>query len=324
MDVFSLKIMQVGCGVVGGAYIRAFKDCGFDIAGVDVCPPIIEQLKEENIEAYYPSEIPEDLRVNMVLTSVPTPLIEATQRLDMTYVYSTLPLMKKLIMQSADLTPVIILRSTLPPGETKKYYQLLQESLGPQYSNSFRMVFQPEFLRARSAYEDACSPWRVVFGIDPNSVHYESTKQTLTDVFTKFVQEDMIYYLNIEEAEYMKLVHNFSNGMKISYANTIYGIAKDLPFDIDATRVISIVSNTAESFLNKNYGLTPGKPYGGTCLPKDIPELTMLARDDSPYKSFIHSTTTVNKYIADITQETPEIGGLNWVSNKYLSEVTKN
>jgi UDPglucose 6-dehydrogenase len=321
--VFGMKVVQVGCGVVGSAYIHAFKERGFDMVGIDINPKVLKELKDDNIEAYHPDEFPTTIKANIVLVSVPTLLIEKTQRLNMNSVYSTLPFMKQLIMQSQEEQPIIILRSTLPPGETRKYRHILEEMMGDDYKDCFRIAFQPEFLRANSAYDDACSPWRVVIGINETDNYYNETKQELLDFFTKFVSEELIYVLNIEEAEFMKLVHNYFNGLKISFANTIYGIAQELPYDIDAAHILTVVSNTAEGFLNKNYGLTPGMPYGGTCLPKDIPELTMLAPENSPFKDFVHSTTAVNKYIAEITQKQPIIKGHNWVSNSYLSQVTQ-
>jgi UDPglucose 6-dehydrogenase len=319
----SLKIMQVGCGVVGGAYVRAFKNHGLDMVGVDIVPDILVDLKNDGITAYHPQDVPDDLQVDVVLISVPTLLIKEINRLDMKYVDSTLTLMTKIVKQSKERCPIIILRSTLPPGRTLQYKQDLQNMLGDD-RNCFRMAFQPEFLRAKSAYDDAFSPWRVVIGLDHNEAYFEQTKQELISLFTTFVNHDMIYIINIEEAEFQKLVHNCYNGMKITFANVMHGIAQGQPYDIDAHKVLQIVSNTAEGFLNKNYGLTPGKPYGGTCLPKDIPELTSLAPIDSPYHAFLNNITIVNKYVAETTHETSCIDGLNWVSNSFLSEATQN
>jgi UDPglucose 6-dehydrogenase len=314
----NLNIVQIGCGVVGGAYMRAYKNRGFNIMGVDVVDSIIKQLITEGIQSYHPKSVPITTEADIILVSVPTPLIVETQRLDMKYVVSTLPLVSRLVQQSTNHNPLIMLRSTLPPGRTMQYVEELKEHLPVEFHNSFRIAFQPEFLRAKSAYDDAFSPWRVVIGLDETHNGYELSKTQLLSIFSEFMEDtNMIDFLTIEEAEFMKLVHNYSNGLKISYANTIDSIANSLSANINSEKIIKLVSTTAESFLNREYGLTPGMPYGGTCLPKDIPELTMIA-PEGPLRDFIHTTTRINDYTEQHNQTKSIIDGLNWKSGGNL------
>lgn len=106
------SIIQIGCGVVGGAYAKAYKHHGFEIRGFDVVPAIIEKMNAAGIPCYHPDDCPSDLASDIVLLSVPTPLIKETQRLDMKYVWSTVPLCVKLIEQSTGKPPIIVIRST--------------------------------------------------------------------------------------------------------------------------------------------------------------------------------------------------------------------
>lgn len=106
------QIVQIGCGVVGGAYAKAYKHHGFEVTGFDVVPTIIEKMNEAGIKCYHPDNCPSDLNPEIVLLSVPTPLIKETQRLDMKYVWSTVPLVLKLIEQSSGKTPIFVIRST--------------------------------------------------------------------------------------------------------------------------------------------------------------------------------------------------------------------
>lgn len=106
------SIIQIGCGVVGGAYAKAYKHHGFEIRGFDVVPAIIEKMNEAGIPCHHPDDCPDDLNAEIVLLSVPTPLIKETQRLDMKYIWSTVPLCVKLIEQSSGKAPVIVIRST--------------------------------------------------------------------------------------------------------------------------------------------------------------------------------------------------------------------
>ena len=111
-DMPKESIIQIGCGVVGGAYAKAYKYHGFEIFGFDVVPAIIEKMKEADIPCCHPDDCPADLRPEIVLLSVPTPLIKETQRLDMKYVWSTIPLCVKLIEQSEGKPPIFVIRST--------------------------------------------------------------------------------------------------------------------------------------------------------------------------------------------------------------------
>lgn len=53
------------------------------LTGFDVVPSIIEKMNEAGIKCYHPDDCPDDLNADIVLLSVPTPLIKETQRLDM-------------------------------------------------------------------------------------------------------------------------------------------------------------------------------------------------------------------------------------------------
>ena len=83
-----------------------------------------------------------------------------------------------------------------------------------------------------------------------------------------------------------------------------------------------MVSSTAECFLSRKYGLRVGAPYGGVCLPKDVPELTSLAPEGSVFREFLSGTGKINEWIA-----CPEAKNMrveleespNWVSPDALN-----
>ncbi|CAM9784206.1 unnamed protein product [Discosporangium mesarthrocarpum] len=311
------SIIQIGCGVVGGAYAKAYLHHGFSIFGFDVIPSIIEKMNEAGIDCVHPDNCPDDLNPEIVLLSVPTPLIKETQRLDMKYIWSTVPLVLKLINQSTGKTPIFVIRSTVPPGMTKKWEAHLRE----QTNKPFLIAFQPEFLRAVSCEEDAKNPWQIVFGYKEGE---EEVKERMKNAFLDFVGRDegKLTILNIAEAEFMKLVHNYANGLKISFANCIYGLANVLDPSIDAQKVLYLVSSTAECFLSRKYGLRVGAPYGGVCLPKDVPELTSLAPEGTVFREFLSGTGKINTWIASEEAQSLRVEldeSPNWVSPDSLT-----
>jgi UDPglucose 6-dehydrogenase len=292
----SSKIIQIGCGVVGHAYAKSYQYFGSDVIGIDVMPHIIQKLNDDGITTYHAKNVPSTIQANIILMSLPTPLIKETQELDMKYLYSTVPTVAQLVTQSTK-KPLVVLRSTIPPGMTQIYKKKLNDFLTDNMKDHFNIIFQPEFLRAISAFKDAKNPWRVIVGVDKKCKDIDDIKSRINSLYKPCLPNmNMIKYIKIEEAEMFKLIHNYRNALQISYANTIYGICASINNDIDAEKILNMVTETSEACLNRQYGLTPGKEYGGTCLPKDVPQLTMLA-PPGPLRNFVYSTTDINEFI---------------------------
>ena len=294
-------ILQIGTGIVGKANIKGYKHYGFPVIALDVIPEIIKNINKEGIDCRHINDNLNDLvDISIILISVPTPLNKKKKRLSMDYVWSTINTVVKLIKISKKEI-IIVMRSTVYPGLTREYEKFLQK-----YTNKkFYIAFQPEFLRAVTAEKDALYPWKVLFGYKKED---ENVKNRMKNILLKFVNnnEKHIRIMSLEEAEIHKCVHNYANGMRISFANSIYGLINNINekhnFNIDAQHVLNNVSCTAESFLNPKYGIRVGAPYGGVCLPKDCPELINMAVDynvDTRISDFLNGTEEVNKWITE-------------------------
>ena len=67
-------------------------------------------------------------------------------------------------------------------------------------------------------------------------------------------------------------------------------------------KILKIVSLTAESSFNKDYGIRfLGVPYGGTCLPKDVPEMRSLTKNTKCY-DFANAVHIINEYTRKINK----------------------
>lgn len=312
-------IVQIGCGVVGGAYAKAYKHYGFKLTGLDVVPSIIQKMNKAGIPCYHPNDLPKDLNADILLLSVPSPLDQEKQRLSMKYLWSTLKTTAQLIEQSKGKDIIVVIRSTAPPGLTEEYEKRLKELT----DKKFHIAFQPEFLRAVSCEEDALKPWKVIFGYRKGDD--KQIEERLSKVFLKFVngRKDLLQILTLQEAEFFKLIHNYSNALRISFANCMYGIGQHINPEIDVQKLLYLVTETAENFLSKKYGLRVGAPYGGTCLPKDTPEMAGVA-PEGPLKDFVNATTNINSWITEHKelQRKLEISP-NWVDHEYLKKQAK-
>lgn len=298
------KILQIGCGVVGSANIKGYKHHGFDVVGLDVIPSVIEKMNKEGIETKHPKD---DLSMwqdlSIILISVPTPLNKETKKLDMKYIWTTIPTVIQMIEQS-NKEMIIVMRSTVPVGLTNKYERKIGYELSKINCNKkFYVAFQPEFLRAVSAEDDAKNPWKVLFGFKYGD---NIVKERMSNALLKFVNgnKNDLKIMSLEEAELHKYIHNYYNAMKISFSNSMYGLINAIndteQIDMDAQRIMDIVATTSEGYLNPRYGIRVGAPYGGTCLSKDPMSLITLSKEydvDDRIYTFLNGTEEVNHWI---------------------------
>ena len=290
-------IVQIGCGVVGYAYVDAYKAKGCKVTGIEASTKLIDEYKK-NMDIFHihaSKDIESINNVDFVMISVCTPL--KGTKLDMTYLIDTIPNVTTMLRSSPDA--IVIIRSTVPPTTTKTYQKLLEASCG----RSVNIAFQPEFLRAVSAKEDALNPWHVVVGIDKNTDKSAEIETRLIDLYSKFVPKDKFSIHTIEEAELLKMFHNCFNAAKISWFNQCSMLCDRVNekhnTKIDINAITSTLVKTCEGLKNAQYGTKTGHAYYGTCLPKDSAELSSLeSAYDLPvplFKSVVQVNNEVKK-----------------------------
>lgn len=289
-------IVQIGCGIVGSAYAYAYKMIGCDVSIIETSAQLVEKYRHDFKTYHTMDRMNNIIDVDFIMICVCTPLKEG--KLDMSYIWSTLKTVTTILQENK--TATVIIRSTVEPGITKAYTKILKTTLGRQVD----VLFQPEFLRARTALDDATSPWQVVIGADKN---YDSAK--IIKLYLNFISRENIKITTIENAELVKLLHNGINAEKISYFNHFFLLCEELKKDmvrqnsdnkdkinnIDANDIIQIVTKTCEGLMNPKYGTYAGHAYYGSCLPKDSQELAYLEdKLNLPVKLFTN-VVMVNK-----------------------------
>jgi len=265
------NIVQIGCGIVGNAYVDAYIKAGCQVTGLEASDRIIDKLKDK-INIYHidsQNEIASIKNVDYIMISVCTPLKD--DKLDTSYLYNTIPNVALILRSSPNA--IVVIRSTVPPETTIKYQSKLQNVYGDKVS----VAFQPEFLRAASAHEDAENPWHIVCG-----VNNEKDAKKLIDLYSKFVHINKISIIKIEEAEMLKMFHNCFNAAKISFFNQcgllIDSINQTHAIDINIDVITQTLVKTCEGLKNPKYGTLSGHAYYGSCLPKDSAELASLEK----------------------------------------------
>ena len=158
----------------------------------------------------------------------------------------------------------VVIKSTIPPGTTKKW--------NLKYNN-LSIVFNPEFLTEANAVKDFENQNRIILG-GPRP-----TTTKIKRIYTKVFSDIHIIKTGSTHAEMVKYVTNTFLATKVSFANEIYQITKELNLDYD--KVIEYAM--FDERLGKSHWSVPGPDgdfgYGGHCFPKDLGALISVARE---------------------------------------------
>lgn len=178
---------------------------------------------------------------------------------------------------------VVAVKSTVPPGTTRNLVipTVLEASRKTVQEVGFCM--NPEFLREGRAIQDFMSPDRIVVGsIDDKS------GDTIELVYKRL--KAPVIRTNLTEAEMIKYASNAFLATKISFANEIGNICKNLGIDVyKVMRGVGLDHRISSHFLNAGVG------FGGSCFPKDISALIHLAKGLGEDPILLKSVMEINE-----------------------------
>src|SRR5580692_10686719 len=165
---------------------------------------------------------------------------------------------------------LVVLRSTVLPGTAETLVvPALEKSSGKKLGQDFGVCVNPEFMREGTAVADFLEPAMTVIGA-AESKH----SRILRDVY-KWVP-GRIFETSFRSAEMVKYVCNAWHAVKVSFANEIGTLAKEL--GVDAEAVVEIFTADTRLNFSPTY-LKPGFAFGGSCLPKDVRALSYRAKE---------------------------------------------
>ena len=166
---------------------------------------------------------------------------------------------------------VVVFRSTMLPGTVEdELIPILTATSGRQPGCGYSVVYHPEFLREGSAMFDFENPAKVVVGHRAGDVR---GKDALCELYADL--DVPITFTTIRVAEAVKYIDNVFHALKVSFANEIGNICKEL--SVDSHEAMRIFCEDTKLNLSPAY-LRPGYAFGGSCLPKDLRALMHEAR----------------------------------------------
>lgn len=298
-----MKISVFGLGYVGAVSCACFARMGHHVIGVDVSDlkinlinsgksPIVEKDLDEYIEdgintgkisatnnvenAVHNSDI------SIVCVGTPS---QINGNIDLTYIYRVCNEIGEAI-KSKDGFHTVVIRSTVVPGTIKQCAQIIEDVSGKKHEQDFGVASNPEFLRESTAIEDFWNPPYTVIG----TLCKESEKQ-LIELYSSI--DAPIFTLKPEESEMIKYANNNFHAVKVTFANEVGNICKEL--GVDGQKVMEVVASDKKLNLSSYY-MKPGFAFGGSCLPKDVRGLNYRAKTLDLKTPLLSSLMNSNNY----------------------------
>jgi len=233
------KIGIVGYGYVGKSVAKFFSD-HFDVVIYD--PDYSESVSKEEINS-----------CDMAVVSVPTPM-SADKSCDLSIIDSTMNWLN---------TPVILIKSTIPPTTTKR----LVEQTGK------RIAFSPEYVGEGNYVVPVGKGYP-----DPQDIKKHEfqiiggDKETVHDIIQFFKRvlgaEARYFQTDSTTAELCKYMENCFLATKVIFVNEFYDIAKAYGVNFDELREAWLLDGRigrSHSTVFENQ-----RGFSGKCLPKDL------------------------------------------------------
>jgi UDPglucose 6-dehydrogenase len=277
-----------GAGWVGLVTGACFAGRGHDVVVRDIVPERIEDLNAGRLPFHEPglAELIERNRERLTFTldvaelkdgtsiffaCVDTPPTAAGDA-DLSYVWSVID----------DLgdpgEATLVMKSTVPVGTGER----IRATLEQRGLERVGYVSNPEFLSEGRAVEDFTSPDRIVIG---------SFDQAAGDRAAALYEDfdAPVVRTTVASAEMIKLAANAFLATRISFINEIANVSEAVGADVaDVAYGMGLDKRIGTSYLN------PGIGYGGSCFPKDVSFLKLLAGNSGYHFQLVSAVIEVN------------------------------
>src|ERR1051326_1936454 len=282
-----MKISIFGIGYVGCVSAACFAKEGHDVIGVDVnstkvdiinhgASPIVEPQINELIHGVVTtrklsattdsSRAVKASEISLVCVGTPS---KPNGSLDLGPIQRVCEQIGAALAEKSERHTVVI-RSTMLPGSVESVVQpALELTSGKKAGKDFGLCVNPEFLREGTSLKDFYGPPFTLIGAED-----EQTKAIVPSLYTDI--DAPVFTTSIKTAEMVKSVSNCFHALKVSFANEIGNICKEL--ELDSHEVMNVFC--ADTKLNlSSYYLKPAFAFGGSCLPKDVRAVTYKAKE---------------------------------------------
>jgi UDPglucose 6-dehydrogenase len=284
------RVAVFGAGYAGLVSGAGFAELGHEVAVRDVVPSRIEALRQGEVPFFEPGlrELIERNRERLTFTTdvneavagaeclfvcVGTPATYAGDA-DLSAVWTVLDELPPL-----EGRPMLVMKSTVPVGTGEK----VRASLDARGLAHVGYVANPEFLAEGTAVRDFLHPDRVVIG------SFEDADGDTVEALHSGLDAP-VARMDVPSAEMVKLAANAFLATRISFINEIANVCEATGADVEqVARGMGLDRRIGTSYLR------PGAGYGGSCYPKDISFLKLLAGNSGYHFQLLNAVIEVNE-----------------------------
>jgi len=282
-----MKLSVFGIGYVGCVSAACFARAGHGVIGVDVNPtkveilnsgksPIVEEgiaeliaevVKAGRLRATTDSaEAIANSDISLVCVGTPS---NPNGSLDLSYVRRVCEEIGAALWTKKE-RHIVVIRSTMLPGTIETVVVPALEGYSRKNAGQdFGICINPEFLREGSSIRDFYAPPFTLIGADD-----EHTGSVVRSLYAEI--DAPVFVTALKTAEMVKYVCNCFHALKVSFANEVGNICKEL--NIDSHEVMNVFCQDTKLNLSPYY-LKPGFAFGGSCLPKDLRAINYKAKE---------------------------------------------
>jgi len=280
-----------GAGWVGLVTGACFADLGHEVIVRDVVPERIEMLNEGRLP-FYEAGLPELIERNRERLTFTLDAQELTGRTDLFFVCVDTPPTPS---GDADLSSVwsvidhmgdpgastLVMKSTVPVGTGGR----IRARLDDKELRHVGYVSNPEFLAEGRAVKDFMNPDRIVIGA---GAFEEAHGDRVEALYKEFGAP--IVRTTVPSGEMVKLAANAFLATRISFINEIANVCEAVGADVeDVAKGVGLDHRLGPHFLRAGIG------FGGSCFPKDVSFLKLLAGNSGYHFQLVNAVIEVNE-----------------------------
>ncbi len=284
------RIAVFGAGYAGLVTGAGFADLGHDVVVRDVVPAKVEALRAGRVPFHEPGleEVIARAGERLTFTLDPHEAVQGARFVfvcvgtpatysgdaDLSAVWTVLD-----ELQSLGEGSVVVMKSTVPVGTGEK----VRAALAARGLDRVGYVSNPEFLAEGTAVKDFLEPDRIVIG------SFEDADGDAVEALHEGLDAPVVR-TDVPSAEMVKLAANAYLGTRISFINEIANVCELVGADVEKVAWgMGLDERIGTRYLQAGIG------FGGSCFPKDISFLKLLAGNSGYHFQLLNAVIEVNE-----------------------------
>jgi UDPglucose 6-dehydrogenase len=266
------KISLIGLGFVGSAMLKSFKKRKVNIHAV------YDKFKDGGI-----GNLESNLDTDISFWNLPTIFDENKKSYDLEPIYEVADYFSK-----NNYTGLIIIKSTIIPETTIKISKCF---------TNLKFIHNPEFLTARTAYEDFDNQEHIVLGFNDRCT--EDDNNLIRNFYNKYYPDAEISTCSCTESESMKIFVNSFYAVKIQFFNELFLVCQQNGACYKKVKEMMLKNG----WINKMHTNVPGPDgklsYGGLCFPKDTHALLQYMKNNTTPHDILQACVNERNILRD-------------------------